>query len=927
MTDRTDFLPDDLPRELAELDAELLSIGHEERPSFAPELEAELAREWSALQGRRYWPVRELMAAAAAGLLLAGLGVPSARAALVRFVGSLGTWAGEAPEAQAPAPVSGPSVTFPAERGTEAGLLSAPQPPEVPVPGAPGANAYTAVEATFPELLDRSRAEALVRRNYPISFQRAGIGGAVGVLLWVDSTGAVGFVNLGKSSGVPDLDRAALQVAPMLRFEPARRLGRAVGTWVEFDVRFEPRRDSGGEDWIPDAADAAPLPVTGPLTPELLGAADFLASAIADDRVVARLGSVERILLGEPPAGRAPTEWRSEVVPVLQAAMARAPENPAPFLALSRIRQRQGLRTEAHALLERGLEAARRSGGAVSPRILADLHFERGSLVKESWLGYRNLGRVRSDALRPSACSQAPSQGADAPVYAPVAHLIAWNYLCPEELGEILGRSFQSLEQEGSADRAVTMTSFRSAVEADPTHPGASMEVLLALADEERWEDLLASARRFVAVADGDPHGLLLEGLALQRLSRSEEAAASFAAALQALPADEAAHVEDVAPLLLEPQATEYAALAADRRADWREAFWRPLDPILATSVNERFVEHLARASYALMRFGSTLSDAGEVWVRYGQPDEVRAFEEGPGVRVELWDFGPGPDLTFRRLSTSEVPALTPEGRAYLEEVRQLVPHRYGDGSRIVFSLGAQVARFLEAGSTALEVEMHARVPVLFAGSPTDSLDVALVLLGESGSTLSVTRARVPAVEGDVALRATAHAAVAGEVVELYSAVTGQAAALRRSVAPLATASGATMSDVVLTAAASPRKDEVGRGRDWLEPLALDLPVQSHAIGAYVELYGVARVSPRYRLRAELRDRATGDLRDLPIQPAGESGFRSTWERLAGGRAVIAEFISVWLADVPPGRYVLRVIADVPDAGAPLAAEQALDRR
>ena len=39
------------------------------------------------------------------------------------------------------------------------------------------------------------------------------------------------------------------------------------------------------------------------------------------------------------------------------------------------------------------------------------------------------------------------------------------------------------------------------------------------------------------------------------------------------------------------------------------------------------------------------------------------------------------------------------------------------------------------------------------------------------------------------------------------------------------------------------------------------------------------------------------------------------------------EFLSVWLSDVPPGRYVLRVVADVPDAGAPLVAEQEFDRR
>ena len=50
---------------------------------------------------------------------------------------------------------------------------------------------------------------------------------------------------------------------------------------------------------------------------------------------------------------------------------------------------------------------------------------------------------------------------------------------------------------------------------------------------------------------------------------------------------------------------------------------------------------------------------------------------------------------------------------------------------------------------------------------------------------------------------------VAGMVVEVYSSRIGQAAALRRTVPPLAAASGATMSDLVLTAPASPRVDDV----------------------------------------------------------------------------------------------------------------------
>ncbi|HIE94792.1 MAG TPA: hypothetical protein EYQ83_18745 [Acidobacteria bacterium] len=58
-----------LPDELRSLDEELSSIRYEERPSFRPELEAELAREWSRLQIRRRPSFRPLAAAAVVALL------------------------------------------------------------------------------------------------------------------------------------------------------------------------------------------------------------------------------------------------------------------------------------------------------------------------------------------------------------------------------------------------------------------------------------------------------------------------------------------------------------------------------------------------------------------------------------------------------------------------------------------------------------------------------------------------------------------------------------------------------------------------------------------------------------------------------------------------------------------------------------------
>src|SRR3990172_12322416 len=114
MTDRKHLDRLDVAPELAELDAELSSIRYEERPSFAPELEADLAREWLSLQGRRYWPVRQLMAAGVAGLLMVGLGVPSARAAWVRAVGSLAVLVGVVSAPAESAPLLPPPVDLPA---------------------------------------------------------------------------------------------------------------------------------------------------------------------------------------------------------------------------------------------------------------------------------------------------------------------------------------------------------------------------------------------------------------------------------------------------------------------------------------------------------------------------------------------------------------------------------------------------------------------------------------------------------------------------------------------------------------------------------------------------------------------------------------------------------------------------------------------
>lgn len=61
------------------------------------------------------------------------------------------------------------------------------------------------------------------------------------VQLLVDTLGEVEDVKVGVSSENETLDQAAMRVARVHRFEPARNRGRAVAVWVSLSISFEPR--------------------------------------------------------------------------------------------------------------------------------------------------------------------------------------------------------------------------------------------------------------------------------------------------------------------------------------------------------------------------------------------------------------------------------------------------------------------------------------------------------------------------------------------------------------------------------------------------------------------------------------------------------------------------------------------------------------
>lgn len=233
-----------MPPELGELHRELDEIRIEERSSFPAELRAELASEWEQMAhrpGRRALPLRPVAAAAAALLVIGTLAVPPARASLVRLM-----FPAPEPEAVETPPESAEIVEVATVLEEEPAPVvhSKPSPPKAPTIEAWDLPEWPApLPTTFPVLLDRDRARDIVADEYPDSLQAEGIGGRVQVLLWVRPDGGVDHTQIGKTSGMLDLDMAALRATRALRFLPATRAGEAVGTWVEFSIEFRPFAD------------------------------------------------------------------------------------------------------------------------------------------------------------------------------------------------------------------------------------------------------------------------------------------------------------------------------------------------------------------------------------------------------------------------------------------------------------------------------------------------------------------------------------------------------------------------------------------------------------------------------------------------------------------------------------------------------------
>jgi len=92
-----------------------------------------------------------------------------------------------------------------------------------------------------PELLNAGEVRRAMAREYPRQLREAGIGGTVRVYVFVAEDGSVRDSRIDESSGIRELDDAALAVADVMRFSPARKDGEPIPAWANFPVTFRVR--------------------------------------------------------------------------------------------------------------------------------------------------------------------------------------------------------------------------------------------------------------------------------------------------------------------------------------------------------------------------------------------------------------------------------------------------------------------------------------------------------------------------------------------------------------------------------------------------------------------------------------------------------------------------------------------------------------
>ncbi len=438
----------------------------------------------------------------------------------------------------------------------------------------------------------------------------------------------------------------------------------------------------------------------------------------------------------------------------LEKALSADPANPLYLLELGKLKLKQHIRVDALRLLKRSVGEAKRRG---DPAVLGEVHYQMGTIY-EMWYEALAFKRMRPILRGPPAAE-------------------GWQFgemRISEYVNNYLDDS-PEVSESGWLERDIMMEHYRSALRYEPSHVRAATRLLGHLYDDDRFTEYLSIAEPLAQRAPVSAEAHLFLGLVYHALGREQDATAAFRRAFELLPEEDQRAMQSLTQVLRRQVAKEYEALEPERRREYESRFWAITDPLYLTEANELWLEHIARAAYADLRYSEPEhglrgweTDRGIIYIRYGRPDRIGVFAPDPnsfgdpyrvGQRTIVWSYGrKGPTFVFQQRPGYRHTRFAGDYAHWAAEYRHRQPTVYRIPSiPLIFEIPVQVARFRGARPGETAVEVHAGIPVdsLRRGLDvkTQELETGLFLLDPTGSTVerrSGTIALPPGRQADV---------------------------------------------------------------------------------------------------------------------------------------------------------------------------------
>ena len=402
----------------------------------------------------------------------------------------------------------------------------------------------------------------------------------------------------------------------------------------------------------------------------------------------------------------------------------------------------------------------------------------------------------------------------------------------------------------GGAEYANAFEHFKTAVAARPTATRFSRHLFMALAEHQRWAELLQLASDRADRFPFDPQARLAIGLAQHRLGRSELAQAAYDSGLALMDDAERARLLRLTRIL-RPRPTAntragigdsvvFGALTDGQKRAVEAMYWLLNDPLVTTPENEYQLEFLSRVIYAEFSWSDETidlhgvdTDRGDVFVRFGPPDivmsvagasSVQQFVDAGGtMRMStnetggttlIWSYRAGQTFFFDLAPAFGTARIPIADRQFVSNVKDASPVSWTNLGLVtrIDTMDVRITRFRAAADSA-EIVVAANIPLdtLLRGAAIANPLVTIDFRVYDGYARVIGAESSPGALNSDSVTRTATRSWVRMIgrglnmvrVEAMQRDIGRAVRATMSTAP-DTARGFALSDILLTVGASP---------------------------------------------------------------------------------------------------------------------------